>query len=93
MSTFQFNEEPFFIEFCLLVMPIRESARGFRWSLDPLILSPGDEEQVTLLWSEGDDVESHSYAPWSSCNQKPCLQFLCNIRYGSFLKQIYEAIS
>lgn len=22
---------------------------------------------------------SHSYAPWSSCNQKPCLQFLCNI--------------
>lgn len=34
MSAFQFNEEPFFIEFCLLVMPIREPVRAFRWRLD-----------------------------------------------------------
>lgn len=40
-----------------------------------LILSPWG-------WGAGHDMGSHSYAPWSSCKQKLCLQFLCNIRYG-----------
>lgn len=69
-----------FIYWILLVMPIREPVRYFRWRLDPFDPHSSGRGRGDLR-SEGDSVWSHPYIAWSSCDPKPCLHFFCTTRY------------